>query len=452
MSKRWKRILLLVGSLVLISTVVAGSWALRVVNSFRDEHTSIAQVIKSVTDPKSMFPDQSKITILLLGQDYNHDRKGFIYSKGTRADTIMLLTADLDTKKINAVSIPRDTYVEAPDGKSGKINGTYARGGQELVRKTLEQEFGVKVDYTIVIKPSAVKEIVNSVGGVDVETIDEMNYDDNWGGLHVHLPKGPQHLNGEQAVGFVRFREVNRTRMDSRGRIIPLHGVKPSLEEGDLRRTARQQQLIRALVAAANTPGNLWHADSIVETGFSQIVTDLKRAQILALTNIFKGSKGEGMKSATLPGTDDMSSGAYYYKIDPERSQATIDWLIKGNDAAGKKLIRVSIQNGTDINGAAKAAADQVGKLGYEADANGNSKDKAVASKVVFSKATYAEAANEVAQKLGAPPATKVPETGRFNEPEIRVVIGSDIAARLAPPKAPTAQKPPKKRSRPGRA
>src|SRR5207244_3894741 len=137
-------------------------------------------------------------------------------------------------------------------------------------------------------------------------------------GLHVHLPKGKQHVDGDGAVGFVRFREVNRTKMTSRGYIVPIHGVKGSLEEGDARRTARQQQMIRSLVSDASSPSNLWQADRIVETAFGHIVTDLSKTQVLALTRIFKGSSGEGMKSATLPGFDDMSTGVYYLKLDDE--------------------------------------------------------------------------------------------------------------------------------------
>lgn len=435
MSRRWKRILLVAGALIGVFAIVAGSWAWRVANSFRDENTSFTQVIKSYTDPRSEFPNTSKLTLLVLGQDYNHDRKGMIYTKGSRADTIMMLSVDLDEKTINAVSVPRDTYVEATDGRSGKINGTFARGGVNLTKSTIERMFHVSIDHYVLIKPDAVREIVNSVGGVDVETIDQMKYDDNWAGLHIDLPKGPQHIDGQQAVGFVRFREVNRSRMDNRGRIIPIHNVKSSLEEGDIRRTARQQQLIRALVASANTPTNIWKADSIIQTAFGQIITDLTKTQILALTRIFKGSNGEGMKSATLPGTDDMSSGAYYWKLDDARAQSTVDWLIKGNDIAGKRLIRVSIQNGTDVNGAAKAAAELVGKTGYDAEANGNAKSKSTKTLVTYSKATFAEAANDVARLLGAPAPQKVPEKASPYHPEIEVVIGADLAASLVPKK-----------------
>jgi len=421
------------GALLLIAAVVAGSWAWRVIGSFRDENTSVAEVVKSVTDPRSLFPHRSELTILVLGQDYNHDRRGFIYTKGARADTIMLVRADLDAKRVSAVSIPRDSFVRAPDGRSGKINGTYARGGQELVRQTLEELFGVHIDHYVIVKPTAVKEIVDSVGGVNVETIDEMNYDDNWGGLHVHLPKGKQHLNGDQAVGFVRFREVNRTKITSSGHIVPVRNVKGSKEEGDLRRTARQQQLIRALMEAANTPGNIWRADTIVNTAFGQVVTDLSKTQTLALAQIFRGAGAETMRNATLPGDDDMTGEAYYYRLDQERAQLTVDWLIKGDDAAAKRLIRVAIKNSTDTNGAAKAAADRLVDLGYDAFSDGNSDVETVSTRVEFGSSTFADAANDVARSIGAPQAFKSTEHFEPWEPQIRVVIGSDIAQRLIP-------------------
>jgi len=430
MKRRTKRVWLVVGGLAIIAGVVAGTWAMRVANSFRGKGESLAQVWQGITNPRGLFPGVDRLTLLLVGQDYNHDRRGYIYSKNVRSDTIMLLSADLANGKLSAVSIPRDTFARAPDGLSGKINGTYARGGLELLKSTIEERFDVKIDNYVVIKPDAVKEIVDSLGGVEVDPIDSMNYDDNWGGLHVHLEPGRQRIDGQQAVGYVRFREVNRYRIDERNRMIPLRGVKPSKEEGDIRRTARQQLLIRAMIAQANTPGNLWKADKVIDTGFNQVETNLSRTQMLALATIFKGNSGQ-MDSATLPGEDRKEGGAYYWVLDEERSQATIDWLIKGDEAAGRRIVRVQVWNGTKTKGVARTATELIEDQGYTAQTGGTTKEPSAVTKVIYRKAAFESAARGIANILGASVVEKDPEEAQIWEHEVEVIIGDDRASSL---------------------
>lgn len=423
---KWLRIALYGLFLAICLTAgVAGRVTSNVLTSFKGKST--VEVWQGLTNPRALFPNQNRLTILLVGQDYNRDRKGMAYTKNSRSDTIMLLAVDLDKRQMRAVSIPRDTFVEAPDGRSGKINGTFARGGIELLRDTLTGLFSVQIDHHVIIKPDAVRNIVDAVGGVTVETIDEMKYDDNWGGLHVDLPKGRQRIDGRQAEGFVRFREVNRTRMNAYGRIVPIRGVKASAEEGDLRRAARQQQLIHALVAEANNTANLVALPEIIDTGFEQISTTLTRTQCLALATLFRGAGQSAMKTGTVPGTDDTRGGAYYYVLDRDRAQATVDWLIKGDEFAMRRLVRVEVRNGSGTPGVARAAAELIEQTGYNASAPGNAQATEVTT-IVYRRASYEEAAREIQKRLGAPAVEKAPAPGNDWEPEIEVVIGKDLA------------------------
>ncbi len=404
----------------------AARWVGGVVDSFAGEGGSVAQVWQGIANPRALFPGQSRLTLLLVGQDYNRDRRGIAYTKQSRSDTIMLLSLDLEARKLQAVSVPRDTLVRAPDGRSGKINGTFSRGGIDLLRATLEERFNIVVDEYVVIKPDAMRNIVDSVGGVEVESIDEMHYDDNWGGLHVHLPKGRFHVNGEEAEGFVRFREVNRYEITERGRMVPIRGVRGSLEEGDIRRAARQQQLVASLISSANSPRNLLRADRIIATGFNQIDTSLSRTQCLALATIMRGVSGQGLKSDTVPGTDDMRGGAYYYVLDDERAQATVDWLIKGDAAAMRKLVRVSVKNGTDTAGRARDTAALLERIGYTAYSAGNA-PTAPATIVEYRKADYRDAAEEIRKFIGATSIAKAEDPGQPWDPEVQIVIGQDL-------------------------
>ena len=398
----------------------------KIIGSFQDPGTSITDVFNSIKNPRSLFAKQDRLTILLVGQDYNHTNKGYTYSKASRADTVMIMSVDLANASLRACSIPRDTLVVAPDRKTGKINATFSRGGIDLLKRTLQERFDITIDHHIIIKPDAVREIVDSVGGIEVEAIDEMNYDDNWGGLHIHLPAGKQVVDGKGAEGFVRFREVNRTQMTSSGKIVPLNNVKSSKEEGDLRRTARQQQLLHGLIKSASTSSNLMQADKIIGVGFEQIETDLSKVQCLALASIMKGSASQSMVSSTVPGTNQKRDGLYYFVLDEEKAKATVDWLIKGDEGAMKKTLRVEVFNGTKTQGAAAKAAKFLVSKGYSVTVSGNGPPTTV-TKVVYRKAAFEGIAKQIQQIFGASSITKdVVNVG--TGPDISITVGDDLS------------------------
>lgn len=433
--KRSKRLKIAFLIVFLVGLVGFGVWAQRMTNTLAPGEGIIKGGIglfQAGFTPEKQFT-RSKFTILLVGRDYNHNKKSIAYTKNSRADTIMLLQCDLDKPQVTGLSIPRDTKVRGRDGISGKINGTLARGGLELLAGAVEDLTGVKPDHSVVIKADAVREIVNAVGGVEVETIDEMHYDDNWGGLHIHLPKGKQHIMGEEAVGYTRFREVNTHRVNENGYRVPIKVVH-SKEEGDARRMARQQALIRAIASAVKSPSNFYKLDSIIDTSFKQLETNFTRLQLVALAQIFKGNEGN-IKTATLIGGEE-NSDAYYFIPHEEKTRALVDYLFNGNEVAGRQLVRVAVFNGTKVKGAAKAAADKLETLMYDAFSNGNA-EAATESTVVYRTAAVEERARQLAESLGitsihkaGPDEMKVEVLGG-HDPDVYVTIGEDLANTL---------------------
>ena len=422
-----------IGIVVALAALGAGTFAYSKLGSIAGKNGGgAAGVIESLRNPRSQFPDKNRVTVLLLGKDYNRDKKGMPYTKGARADSIMLLSLDLEKQTVSALSIPRDTRVTAPDHKTGKINATYARGGEKLIRETVADLLGVAPDYYIALKPDAVKALVDSLGGVEVESIDAMNYDDDWGQLHVHLPEGKQTVDGTQAVGFARFREIKP-------------GTPHSKEEGDPRRMARQQQLIRAMVAKGKSPSNWLNIDDIVNTGFEQVETDLTRQQVFALASLFRGASPDMMQSATLPGHGTMRGhGPYFYVLDDRKKQALVDWLIKGDENAANAITVVAVQNGTDVPGAAKQVADLLKKQGFDAKSAGNASPHAgdgatenadaqvSETRIVYGKASVASRAQKIAQMLGGGKVVKEPKPtdviGDDDDTDVTVVLGRDLA------------------------
>ena len=141
-------------------------------------------------------------TCLLTGSDEGN----------LRADTIMLGCFDTNNKTATLVSIPRDTLV-LRNGKNSKINAVYGNGKGEAMAQAVSELLGVPVDYYVSVDLDAFGAIVKAIGGVYFDVPIDMNYDDPYQDLHIHLEKGYQKLNAEQAIGVVRFRPVSYTHL-----------------------------------------------------------------------------------------------------------------------------------------------------------------------------------------------------------------------------------------------
>lgn len=177
-------------------------------------------------DPKPAFGNRSSVVLLLLGCDEDRFFRGTklhgsnIERAYARSDMMLLTKLDFDNKKITALSIPRDTLFGFPGQVRHKINwffssAPYSKSSPVPVlvqraaytQKAVEGLLpGVHIDQSVVLNFEAFERLVDLVGGVDVDVPKKMDYDDNAGELHIHLKPGPQHMDGTDAIGFVRFR------------------------------------------------------------------------------------------------------------------------------------------------------------------------------------------------------------------------------------------------------
>ena len=157
-------------------------------------------------------------TFLLVGTDMDDGN----------TDTIMVVSYDTKNQDINIMSIPRDTMInEKWDIK--KINSIYSRTGNSIdsLANRVQKLIGFKPDFYVKVELEMFVELVDLVDGVEFDVPQDMNYDDDWQDLHIHLKKGVQTLNGKDAMGLVRFRRYS---------------------EGDIKRVEVQQNFIKALI------------------------------------------------------------------------------------------------------------------------------------------------------------------------------------------------------------
>lgn len=203
-------------------------------------------------DPEYVLPgrDANRRNILVLGMRGKDDPDG-----GLLTDTIMLFSYDRTTEKAALVSIPRDLYARITNTRSDKINAVYETLGIGDTKKLFGRITGVEIDNIIIFDFTAFQYIVDQVGGVDV-TLDRPFTEKRQWGYEFSLPAGPNHLNGEQALYYVRSR----------------------YSSSDFDRARRQQQVILALrqkINALRLQDDPIAAFKLLETVRKNIISDL---------------------------------------------------------------------------------------------------------------------------------------------------------------------------------
>ncbi|MBV9851811.1 MAG: LCP family protein [Armatimonadetes bacterium] len=236
--------------------------------------------------PAEVFPDTPHaMNLMVIGRDYDYTDKDQIIKSHARSDMLMVAHLDFDRKTVSLLSIPRDTRAEIPGHGVAKINAAHAYGGPALSEKTVEVNFGIPSDKYIALDFQGFEKAIDLLGGVDLTVDKQMDYDDNWGHLHIHLKPGYQHLNGEQAMGFVRFRH----------------------SDSDFTRIQRQQALLAALKAKLRRPDILAKVGPILTAIDTHTDTDLTTDQEVVLGGFLHDTPHGQIKMATLPSLDSSS-------------------------------------------------------------------------------------------------------------------------------------------------
>lgn len=175
--------------------------------------------------------EQGIINILLIGLD------GRTKDEDSRTDSIILATIDTNNKRVKLTSFMRDMYVPIPGHKDNRINTAFFFGGPELLIKTINQDFDLNIQYYASIDFRAFQDLVEELGGVEVEVKDyeikEINkYISEINGSKSTLiqQQGIQKLNGQQALSYCRIRKVGNN---------------------DYERTERQRRVLSVLIKKA---------------------------------------------------------------------------------------------------------------------------------------------------------------------------------------------------------
>ena len=288
------RTVVIIGCVLLVILLVyyaAFGALLADMNSLRLTHRKDAPVSEAAG--LELMSSPGVTNILLLGIDDDG-------SSGSRSDTMMIASLDVRGGAIRLCSILRDCYVAIPEHGSNRINSAYAYGGAQLAVQTVENNFRVKIDHCVTIDMAALVDVVDAMGGVEIELTPAEAEQVN---LHSHCGKttaaGKQILNGKQAVTYAQIRKI----------------------DSDFKRTQRQRTLINAIVAKMRSLG-VGELLNVVQAVAPNVTTDMSSAEIATLAlKALPALSGE-MGQLTIPDTGKYSNttinGMSVLKLDLE--------------------------------------------------------------------------------------------------------------------------------------
>jgi LCP family protein required for cell wall assembly len=270
-------------------------------------------------------------TVLFLGTDvvYSKDRRVLKADPASfqgRSDSMILARFDPIGNRLTVLSIPRDTEVKIPGfGGLQKINGANAYGGPQLAAQTIYGFLGIPVDHYIVLNVHGLVEVIDELGGIDVDIPKRMHYTDNSAKLHIDLEPGRHHLNGTEAMGFVRFR----------------HDAL-----GDIGRVQRQQIFLDALKQKALDPMSFAKAPKLFDLAQSYVLTDMDSAQLLRLAAFARAVPKENQQMIMLPG---RFTGTGNWGVDDADVHAVVA-RFSGRTVApnSRESIRMTVENASD--------------------------------------------------------------------------------------------------------
>lgn len=240
---------------------------------------------KKKTELETLIETSQRVNVLAFGTD------------GGRADTIMLLSYDPEKQVADIISIPRDTehIVEGFDALGqNKINAVYGFkdvGGSKGMKFYLQKFLNVPIDYYVKVNYSGVEDIIDTVGGIQVNVPFRMKYDDPWATppLHIDLQPGKQVLDGDKSVQYLRWRKNN----DEYG-------------QGDLPRIQRQQEFVEKFIDKAFG----LRLPNVIKKSLKYVRTDMTLDKMLYFASSAKNFNLHDIKTYQIPGHAD-SHGMY---------------------------------------------------------------------------------------------------------------------------------------------
>ena len=216
------------------------------------------------------------------------------------SDSMLLLRFDPRQEKVSVLSIPRDTRVYIDGYGVRKINHANEYGGPALAAATASELLGgINIDRYVRVNVQGVEKLINALGGVTVNVPKDMKYNDFSQHLYIDLKKGIQHLDGDKAMQFLRYRYDGY---------------------GDISRVQRQQMLMRSAVEQTLKPATVVKIPKILSVIQSHLDTNLTVKELMALANFASKRDRSNINMMMLPGDFNSGDEAVSYWLPDHKS------------------------------------------------------------------------------------------------------------------------------------
>ncbi len=307
----WKKSLLLLFIILLTPLLFIGGWDARNISQASQKMFGTGNLATLVNSEQLKSSNDERVNILLVG--YSVDDPGHSGAKLT--DSIMILSLSTQDHKGYMLSIPRDLYVSIPNYGSAKINEAYQAGGIDVLEQVISDNYNIPIQYHVMIDYAAVRDIVNSLGGVSVNIKSEdprglydPNFKPNEGGP-LKLSNGQHELDGKTALRLTR----------ARGSTYGSYGFPRS----DFNRVENQQLVLAAIKSKID-----WHLvlDPRVNSKFfdavaNNIKTNIKASEVLTMYRLFNAVPPGELRSVSL---HDLDKTNYYTSYQTPTGQSAL--------------------------------------------------------------------------------------------------------------------------------
>jgi LCP family protein required for cell wall assembly len=434
------RVAYILGAVLIVFGVVTGAVAYTMVRS----HTFnplVGVVNYFVPSPESVF-GKERVYVALYGLDYDYDTNDEPTSKDSRTDKIEVYALDFPSKVIKSIAVPRDMDALV-NGSEDKINDAYHYGGwrnsDAVVGSFLglpKNENGLHFDRYITFRINSSKALIDAIGGIDVPVAEAMNYDDSWGHLHIHFKPGMTHMNGDQAVSYMRFRHDACS---------------------DPCRIKRQQQVERLTIEKLKNDkfNDLAHVAQLIDVVRHNVDTNMSPDEMKALGWHFRDVNMADIHATQVPYTDDKVLSCCGDVLVPDTVKLAkivadfsgpYDAVAPTPDAGALAAVkpsevRIEVRNGSGIAGLGAKLAAQLRKDGYVVTSirNADSFDYDITQIRATPRTPLAGERVRSDMHLAAATVTPVPlptSSQSATLADVTVIVGRDFATRLGSPAA----------------
>jgi len=353
----YKRIFLIIAAFVVVALILIFASFYSFLNTFNNSSVDLTKVGLNKNDTQKIKNNGKSCNILVMGVDIG-TAGSTSANDPKRTDTMILAHYNANDKKVNLISIPRDTLIRI-NGKNQKINAAHAIGGVIYAVDAVENLLGIQIDYYGKVNYKGFDQLIDAIGGVNVDITRKMDYDDPTQDLSIHFEKGTNvHLDGKKAEEFFRWRKNT----DGSG-----------LENGDLGRIQNQHIFITSVMKKIKSPMTIFKIPRILSAIKSAIETNMDAKDILKYAYIFGTINNKNLSMDTIQGDLKTIGGVSYVVYNQAQNEQVI---LKLNDgivpSIDKSKLKIKVMNGTKTQGLASDYSTYLVEKGYKKAVTGN--------------------------------------------------------------------------------